>query len=133
MARHARDEAKLAHVESLAKTMDAAFQIPGTSIPVGADTIIGLVPGVGDTVSLGLATYIASHGIGLKARKRHMFQMGWNVFLDWLIGLVPLIGDIFDIGWKGNLRNAALLRRVTEDRWKREREAAGIIEHAPLM
>lgn len=129
MMRHARERAQLERIEGFAKTMDAAFTIPGTSIPLGLDTIIGLIPAIGDTVSLGMASYIAANGLGLGARKRHMVQMGGNIFVDWLIGLVPLIGDIFDIGWKGNLRNAALLRRLAEDRWAQERLEAGIIDH----
>lgn len=131
LARHEAERRQLERVEALAQKMDAAFHIPGTQIPLGFDTIVGLVPGVGDTLSLGVAGYIAIHGIGLKAKKRHMVAMGGNIFLDWLIGLVPLIGDIFDIGWKGNLKNAALLRRVTEKRWERERAEAGIIDHRP--
>lgn len=130
LKRHNLEQKQLDRVESLARTMDAAFTIPGTNIPLGVDAIVGLVPGIGDTVSLGIAGYIASHGIGLKAKKRHMVQMGWNIFVDWLIGLVPIIGDIFDIGWRGNLRNAALLRKVAEDRWARERQDVGIIDHA---
>lgn len=129
MMRHARERAQLERIEGFAKTMDAAFTIPGTSIPLGLDTIVGLIPAIGDTVSLGMASYIAANGLGLGARKRHMVQMGGNIFIDWLIGLVPLIGDIFDIGWKGNLRNAALLRRLAEERWAQERFEAGIIEH----
>lgn len=129
LARHDTERAQLDRVERLARTMDAAFTIPGTSIPIGLDALVGLLPGIGDTASLGVAAYIASHGIGLKAKKRHFVQMSWNIFLDWLIGLVPLIGDIFDIGWRGNLRNAALLRRVAESRWAIERAEVGIIDH----
>lgn len=130
LARHAVEQVQLERVESLARTMDAAFTIPGTNIPFGVDTIVGLVPVIGDTVSLTIAGYITSHGISLKAKKRHMVRMGGNILLDWVIGLVPVIGDIFDIGWRGNLRNAALLRKVTNDRWTRERAEVGIIDHS---
>ena len=127
-ARHARERALLERVETLATGMDAAFTIPGTSIPIGWDTVIGLVPVAGDTVSLGIAGYIASHGTVLGARKRHFAAMGGNIFVDWLIGLIPGLGDILDVGWRGNLRNAALLRKLAEARWERERAAAGIID-----
>jgi hypothetical protein len=40
--------------------------------------------------------------------------MAGNLGIDWAIGLIPLIGDIFDIGWKANARNAALLRAHVE-------------------
>lgn len=128
LARHAREAAQLDRVEKLANTMDAAFNIPGTSIPIGLDTIVGLIPAIGDTASLGVAGYIASHGVGLGAKKRHFARMGVNIFVDWLIGLVPVIGDLFDIGWRGNLRNAALLRQLAEDRWAKERAAVGILD-----
>lgn len=128
IARHARERALLERVERMAKGMDAAFTIPGTSIPLGFDTLVGLIPGIGDTISLGVAAFIAGHGTQLGARKRHYARMGVNVFVDWLIGLVPLIGDLFDIGWRGNLRNAALLRELAERRWAEERAAAGIID-----
>lgn len=129
LARHAAERRLLERIETMATTMDAAFNLPGTNIPLGIDTIVGLIPGIGDTLSLGIAGYIASHGPALGARKRHMARMGLNIFIDWLIGLVPLIGDIFDIGWRGNLRNAALLRNLAEERWARERHQAGIIDH----
>ncbi|GLQ21153.1 DUF4112 domain-containing protein [Algimonas porphyrae] len=128
LERHAQEQLRLERIERMAQTMDAAFTIPGTSIPLGVDTLVGLVPGIGDTLSLGIAGYIASQGLSLGARKRHMTQMASNIFIDWLIGLVPVIGDLFDIGWRGNLRNAALLRRLTEKRWEEERLAAGIID-----
>lgn len=128
LARHAAEADILERAEGLARTMDAAFTIPGTSIPLGVDTLIGLIPGIGDTVSLGIAAFIVGHGQHMGAGKRHYAQMGFNVFIDWLIGLVPLIGDIFDIGWRGNLRNAALLRRLAEEKWAAERAAADIID-----
>ena len=35
--------------------------------------------------------------------------MGWNVAVDTLVGEVPILGDLFDIGFKANIRNLALL------------------------
>ena len=37
-----------------------------------------------------------------------------NLALDVIIGTVPLFGDIFDIAWKANRRNYALLTRHLE-------------------
>lgn len=128
LARHARERAALERAERMARGMDAAFTIPGTNIPLGFDTLVGLIPGIGDTLSLGVAGFIASHGTALGASKRHYAAMAGNVFVDWLIGLIPLLGDIADIGWKGNLRNAALLRELAEKRWAEERAAAGVID-----
>jgi hypothetical protein len=37
--------------------------------------------------------------------------MGWNLLVDVVVGAVPLLGDLFDAGFKANLRNLALLDR----------------------
>jgi hypothetical protein len=34
-----------------------------------------------------------------------------NAAIDFLIGIIPVIGDLFDFGWKANVRNLALLER----------------------
>lgn len=97
-------------LESLAHLMDRAFTVPGTQIRVGLDSIIGLIPGIGDTIAVAVSGYIYSFAkkAGVPWHKRTV--MLWNIFIDWLIGLVPLIGDIFDVGWKANLKNVAIIK-----------------------
>jgi len=107
--------ARIEHVESLARLMDSQFHIPGTSLKLGLDTIIGLIPGIGDTIGLLVAGYIVGQSAHIGIPKRTVLQMIFNIFIDWLIGLVPIIGDIFDMGWKGNNKNAALLRKHFEN------------------
>lgn len=101
-------------VESLARLMDSQFQLPGLPVKLGLDTLIGLIPGIGDTIGLGVAGYIVMRGaqIGLPIHK--LTQMGFNIFIDWLIGIIPVIGDLFDMGWKANNRNAAIIREHYE-------------------
>jgi hypothetical protein len=40
--------------------------------------------------------------------------MVMNVAIDSVVGAVPILGDLFDVGWKSNTRNAALLERYAE-------------------
>lgn len=89
--------------------LDNQFQIPGTSIRVGLDGILGLIPGIGDTISVGLSLLILAEAVQLHVRKRTLAKMAGNIALDWVIGLVPLVGDAFDILYKANMRNLALL------------------------
>ena len=107
-------EERIVHIESLAKMMDSQFSIPGTQLELGIDTLIGLIPGIGDTISLGIAGYIVLHAHRLGVGKATLSHMLYNIFIDWLIGLVPIIGDFFDMGWKGNNKNAVLLRSAME-------------------
>ena len=113
---------QLERLEALAKLMDAQFNIPFLPVPIGLDTLIGLIPGIGDTVSLAVASGIVINAKKLGVGPRNLGRMGFNIFIDWLIGLVPVIGDIFDIGWKGNIRNVRILREALEAHWQVERD-----------
>jgi hypothetical protein len=93
----------------LAWMLDNQFQIPGTSIRVGLDGILGLIPGIGDTISSGLSLLILAEAVQLRVSKRTLARMVGNIALDWVIGLVPLLGDAFDILYKANMCNLALL------------------------
>lgn len=50
------------------------------------------------------------------ARKRVLSQMAGNIAIDYVLGLVPLAGDIFDVAFKANRRNVALLLKELENR-----------------
>jgi hypothetical protein len=101
------------HLDGLARLMDDLVRIPGLGLRVGLDPIIGLIPGVGD-----VATSVMSFAILIGAAyagvpKVTLFRMGLNVALDMTIGALPFFGDLFDVWWKSNQRNMALLRRAT--------------------
>jgi hypothetical protein len=96
-------------VQSLADWLDRKYRIPGTSIPIGMDGILGLIPGIGDTITLALSSWIIYQAHQEKVSIWIKARMTWNIFIDWLFGLVPLVGDIFDIGWQANQKNAQLL------------------------
>lgn len=109
-------QAALARLDRYATLMDARFRVPGTRIRFGLDPIIGLIPGIGDALGLALSLYVVVEAVRLGVSKRVLFSMLRNVGLEALVGVVPVLGDVFDIGFKANLRNAALLRRYIEDR-----------------
>ncbi|APG47381.1 DUF4112 domain-containing protein [Phaeobacter porticola] len=109
-----RHESRLQSLEQLAHGMDKAFRLPVLGTRVGWDSILGLVPGVGDALALAPAGYIILSGYRMGASAGTLARMVGNVGVDTLIGTVPLIGDLFDIGWKANVRNVAVLRRHLE-------------------
>lgn len=97
-------------IEKLARLMDSQFTVPGLPYKLGFDTLIGLVPGIGDTIGLAISVYIVAQAARLGVPKIDLARMGFNIGIDWLIGLIPIIGDLFDWTWKANNRNAAILR-----------------------
>lgn len=103
-------EAVERRLETLARALDSAFRIPGTSIRFGADTIVGLVPGIGDLVTQGLALYLVHEAWRLGVSSRTLARMIGNVAVDTVVGAIPLIGDVGDLFFKANSKNVALLR-----------------------
>lgn len=109
-------EEDIERARKLAVIMDSQFSVFG--IEFGADAILGLVPGIGDTVTLLPALYpvylARRHGLG----RALVLRMGWNLALDWAIGLIPLVGDALDVASKANLKNVELLSKAAKRRDK---------------
>lgn len=113
--------------DNFAHWLDDRFKIPGTDIRFGIDPIISLVPGAGDWLSGLLACYFIIIGVRAGVSKSVLFRMGTNIFVDILIGSIPVIGDIFDVGWKANKKNAALVQRYQENRNQAEMQSKVVL------
>jgi Domain of unknown function (DUF4112) len=103
-------EQRIARIDVLATLMDTAFLIPGTNIRFGLDALIGLVPGFGDAITTIISLYIVNEARALGAPPLLIVRMLANVAVDGLVGAIPLAGDAFDVVFRANRRNIALLR-----------------------
>ena len=94
-------------IRRVSRLLDNQFHIG--KFRFGLDPILGLVPGVGDFLSLlisgGLIALAAKRGVSRKL----LMLMSINVFLDAVIGSIPIIGHIFDFLYKANARNVRML------------------------
>jgi len=106
-----RREEAVEQARQFATLLDDAFRIPGTNIRFGWDTVIGLVPGVGDaaTTIVGLVPLLTAWKLG--ASRWLLFRMLANVGVDATFGAIPVVGDVFDLFYRANRRNARLLER----------------------
>lgn len=109
------DPDQMRALRSLARWMDEAVRIPGTSMRVGLDALLGLLPGVGDLAGGLVSASFLVGAVRLGAPPVLVVRMALNVALDALVGAVPLLGDVFDFGWKANRKNLALLERHRAD------------------
>jgi uncharacterized protein DUF4112 len=100
---------KLKKLEQLARLLDNSFRIPGTSFQMGLDSLIGLIPGIGDTTGGILSTYIIWQAARMGVPRIVLMRMGVNVIFDTILGVIPIFGDIFDIAFKANQKNVQLL------------------------
>lgn len=106
--------AALARLEALSRQLDSRWQIPGTGIRFGWDGLASLIPVAGDTATAMISLYLVAEARRLGASRWLLTRMAGNVGVDWLFGSVPLIGTVFDVYFKSNKRNMALLRRYLE-------------------
>ena len=104
-------EQRLGLLRQVAKLLDSAVPVPGTSFRFGLDPILGLVPGLGDIVSPLFTVGIIWQARDLGIPRVVMMRMIINVAIDTLVGLVPVVGDLFDFAWKSNNMNMALLEQ----------------------
>ena len=102
------------NLDMLSHVLDDFLRIPGTQIRFGLDGIVGLIPGIGDVLGA-MASWILILAAWLRGvPKVTLVRMLSNVAIETIVGIVPVLGDGFDIYWKANRRNFALLQRSTE-------------------
>jgi hypothetical protein len=97
-------------LDQLAFYLDDLFRIPGVGWRFGLDAVIGLVPNIGDTLTMLPAFYILLAGVRYGVPKITLLRMAVNLGVDYLVGSIPFIGDAFDFVWKANDQNMRLIR-----------------------
>ena len=95
--------------------LDEAFRVPGTSIRVGWDPIIGLVPWAGEVLTALMSCAIVLHAHQMRLPRIVQLRMLMNVAIDLVIGAIPIVGDAADAIWKSNSMNMALLERHADE------------------
>ena len=103
-------EATMRRLRWLANFLDTAVRLPG-GFRFGADSIIGLAPGIGDLATAAIACYFVYEGRRLGLPKTALAAMAGNVALDLVLGATPILGDLADTWFKANVRNLAIIEK----------------------
>ena len=111
IARLRRRDASHRRLRRLAKLMDSAITVPVLRLRIGADAILGLVPGVGDALAGAIGAYLIYEAHRLGAPRSALVRMAFNLALDTAVGAVPVAGDIWDFFFRANDRNMQILAR----------------------
>lgn len=98
-------------VEAMEALLEGLFVIPGTNRRVGLDSLIGLIPVVGDLATAAMGAWIVWEARNLGMSKWQLTRMAANVGIDTVIGAIPFAGDIFDFLYKSNTKNLRIIRR----------------------
>ena len=105
-----------ARIERLETLLEGAIRVPGLNTRVGADALIGLVPGIGDAVTAAMGLYLVWEARNLGASRLQLLRMLGNVGVDAAVGSVPFVGDVFDLFFRSNSRNLKLVKRLLDQR-----------------
>ena len=103
--------AALDRLDRLATVFDTAFILPGTNVRFGIESLLRLIPGIGDLAASALSCYLLYEAHQLDVPRTLFARMLANVLLEGFVGAVPLVGDAFDVMFRANRRNVALLRQ----------------------
>jgi hypothetical protein len=106
--------AAVARLDALARLFDTAFLLPGTNIRFGVESILRMVPGIGDAAASALSCYLLYEAHRLEVPTHVFARMVANVAIEGVVGAVPVLGDLFDVGFRANRRNVKILREYFE-------------------
>jgi len=98
-------------LEAVEGLLERLFVIPGINRPVGLDSLLGLVPVVGDVITASMGAWLVWEARNLGMSKFQLVRMGSNVGVDALIGAIPFVGDLFDFAFRSNSRNLRIIKR----------------------
>ena len=98
-------------VEAMEMLLERSFRIPGVNLPIGLDSIVGLIPVLGDIVTAAMGAYIVWEGRNLGMPKWKLWRMSGNILFDTALGAVPVVGDAADFLFRSNTRNLRLIKK----------------------
>lgn len=97
-------------VEALEQLLERAFTVPILG-RVGLDSVVGLLPVVGDVVTAAMGSYLIWEARNLGVSRWTQARMVGNLGVDTALGMIPFAGDIFDFVFKSNSKNLRLIKR----------------------
>lgn len=101
-------------LEAMETILERVFVIPGINRPVGLDSIVGLVPVVGDIATASMGAWLVWEARNLGMSKFQLARMAGNIGIDTAIGAIPFVGDLFDFAFRSNSRNLRIIKRFLD-------------------
>ncbi|MFC7499584.1 DUF4112 domain-containing protein [Enterovirga sp. GCM10030262] len=101
-------------LEAMEGVLERLFVIPGINRPIGLDSIVGLIPVIGDIVTASMGAWLVWEARNLGMSKFDLARMAGNIGVDTLVGAVPLVGDLFDFAFRSNTRNLKIVKRYLD-------------------
>jgi len=98
-------------IEMMEQVLENVFTIPGTRFRVGLDSMVGLIPVLGDLVTAAMGAWIVWEARNLGMSRWQLIRMSANIGVDTAIGAIPFVGDAFDLAFRSNSKNLRIIRK----------------------
>ena len=115
-------------LEAMEHLLERAFTIPGINRQVGLDSIVGLVPGVGDMLTAAMGGWLIWEARNLGMSKLQLARMAANLGIDTAVGAIPFAGDLFDFLYRSNSKNLRIVKKHLD----KHHPAGVVLENKPL-
>jgi hypothetical protein len=101
-------------LEAAEGLLERLFLVPGINRRVGLDSLVGLIPVVGDVITASMGAWLVWEARNLGMSKFQLIRMIGNVGVDTAFGAIPLVGDLFDFAFRSNTRNLRIIKRYLD-------------------
>ena len=92
---------------ALTNLLENKFHVLGFRF--GLDPVLGIIPWLGDFISMFLSFYLVWIGLQMKLPGEKINKMISNIIIDFVMGSIPFLGDIGDVYHRANTRNLTIL------------------------
>jgi hypothetical protein len=96
----------------LVTLLDIRFSI--WKFKFGIDPLLDVIPGFGNILALGISCYLFYIAYRVKVPNWVYVRMVGNIVVDYVLGVVPFVGIFFDVLYRSNIRNFALIEKFVE-------------------
>jgi hypothetical protein len=101
-------------IEMIAHVMDGL--IPLGRFSIGLDSLIGLIPGLGDIIGAAIGMIIVLRAVQAGLPRVAIARMMTNIAIDCFVGAIPILGDAFDFVYKSNQMNMRIYEEALDGR-----------------
>lgn len=98
--------------KQLTVLLDLKFKVFG--IRFGIDPLLNIIPGFGNILTTATSCYLFWIAFRLNVPLFVYIRMAGNIVLDYIFGYFPYIGIVFDLLFRANVRNVALLENFID-------------------
>lgn len=98
-------------IEAMEMILERSFVLPGTNYRIGLDSIVGLIPVVGDIITAAMGSYLVWEAKNLGLPRWKLWQMMGRIGFDSAVGAIPVVGDAFDLVYRSNTRNLKTVKK----------------------